>query len=171
MIDRKTIIETISLLKITYPSALKDLGEADLKLMIDVWLNDFKDVSKNEFTKAIQDIRYKNKFFPSVADIKEQLAKNKITSIPDAEDEWQEVLKLVSRYGSYRQQEALKSLKPYTAKIVQYVGYQNICMATPDEQVWNKKEFIADYNNLKNELIINLQLDNSNIKLLESKGE
>lgn len=158
MINKKDIIETITLLKITYPSALKDLGEQELALMIEVWTKDFEKVSKDVFNKAINNIRNKNKFFPSIADIKEEIAKMQVSNIPEAEDEWQNVLKAVGTFGSYRQQEALESLKPYTAKIVCYVGFNRICMATPEEQIWNKKEFIAEYNSLKDKEIINLQI-------------
>ena len=106
-------------------------------------------VPKELFLKAINNIRSKNKFFPSVADIKEEIAKMQLSDIPEAEDEWQEVIDAVHTYGYYREQQALKSLKPYTAKIVGYIGYSRICTATQEEQVWNKKEFIGEYTNEK----------------------
>lgn len=167
MITKKDIIDTITLLKITYPNGLKEISDNELKIMIEVWLNDFKNTSKEDFNKAIQNIRYKNKFFPSVADIKEEIAKLKVADTPTAEDEWQEVLYAVRRYGSYREEEALESLKPYTAKIVGYIGYFRICSATSDEQIWNKKNFIEEYNSLVDKNIINLQIENSsNEKLM-----
>ena len=166
MIDKKTIIETITLLKITYPSSLKDLGKEELTLMIDVWLKDFKDTPKELFLKAINNIRNKNKFFPSIADIKEEIAKMKLADIPEAEEEWQEVIKAVHYFGYYRQKEALNSLKPYTSKIIQYIGYERICMANSEEQKWNKKEFIAEYNALKDKEIINLQISSNERKYL-----
>lgn len=168
MINRKDIIETISLLKITYPSALKDLSEKELGFMIDVWTKDFEKTPKELFIKAINNIRNKNKFFPSIADIKEEIAKIQLSDIPQAEEEWQEVINTVRIFGSYREQEALNSLKSYTAKIVSYIGYQRICISTPEEQKWNKKEFIAEYNTLKDKEIINLQIGNNERLLLEN---
>ena len=51
-------------------------------------------------------------------------------------------------YGeAYRQQEALDHMKPYTAYITNHIGYINICMS--NDNTWNKKEFIAEYNQLK----------------------
>lgn len=166
MINRKDIVDTITLLKITFPGGLKDLGEDELNLMIDVWCEDFKNTPKEDFNKAIQEIRYTNKFFPSVADIKEKLAKSKV-NIPSAEDEWQEVLKAIRQYGYYRKEQALESLKPYTAKIVNYIGFERICMATPEEQTWNKKNFITEYNTLKDTLTENLQIGTSELLLNE----
>jgi hypothetical protein len=166
MITKKDIIDTITLLKITYPNSLKDFKDDEYRLMIEIWYNDFKDTTKEEFNKAIQNIRFTNKFFPSVSDIKEQIAKMKTTDVSSAEDEWQEVLNAVRQYGSYREQEALKSLKPFTAKIVGYIGYLRICSATKEEQVWNKKEFVEEYNSLKDKGIIDLQLTSSESRLL-----
>ena len=166
MIDRKTIVETITLLKITYPSSLKDFKEAELKIMIDTWVEDFKNVSKEEFNKAIQKLRYTSSFFPSVADIKRVIAENKMESFPLAEDEWLNVLEAVTRYGSYRQEEAMKSLKPYTAKIVGYIGFLRICAADSQTQVWNRKEFISEYNALKDKVTIDLQLGFNEVPML-----
>ena len=167
MINRKDIVETLTLLKITYPSALKDLTEKELNLMIEVWTRDFENTPKELFNKAINNIRNKNKFFPSVADIKEEIAKMQLKDIPSAEEEWQEVIDAVHRFGSYRQQEAMDSLKPYTKKIAGYIGYQRICMASPEEQVWNKKEFIGEYNALKDKEIENLQIGSDERNLLD----
>lgn len=161
MITKKDIVDTITLLKITYPNSLKEFRDNELKLMIEVWTKDFKDTPKEEFNKAIQNIRNTSKFFPSVSDIKEQIAKNKIEKISSAEEEWQNVLSAVRMYGSYREQEALESLKPYTAKITKYIGYYRICTSTQEEQVWNKKEFISEYNSLVDKDILALQTGNT----------
>ena len=166
MVDKKDIIDTITLLKMTYPNSLKDYGENELKMMIEIWYNDFKNTKTEDFKKAINDIRYTSSFFPSIADIKKKIAESKTSDIPSAEDEWQEVLKAVRGYGSYRETEALESLNPYTRKIVGYIGYYRICTSTPEEQVWNKKNFIDEYNSLKDKFTTELQLDNKEVNLL-----
>ena len=102
---------------------------------------------------------------PSIAKITKTIAKTKV-NLPDAEDEWQDVLRAVRQYGSWDEKGALESLEPYTRKIVQYIGFNRICMATPEEQVWNKKEFIGEYNSLKDKVVEHTQLGVSEIKLL-----
>lgn len=164
MINKKDIVDTITLLKMTYPGALKDLQEDELKMMVNIWYEDFKNTPKEDFNKAIQEIRYTNKFFPSIADIKEKVAKGNV-NLPLAEDEWQEVINSIRKYGYYRQEQALESLNPYTRKITQYIGFERICMASPEEQKWNKKNFIEEYNSLKDKEINNLQIS-SNEKLM-----
>lgn len=166
MVDKKDIIDTITLLKMTYPNSLKDYGENELKMMIEIWFNDFKDTSKEDFKKAINDIRYTSSFFPSIADIKKRIAESKTSDIPSAEDEWQEVLNAVRHYGSYKETEALKSLNPYTSKITQLIGYYRICTSNQEQQTWNKKEFIDEYNSLKDEYITDLQIGTKGVNLL-----
>lgn len=166
MVDEKTIKETLTLLKVTYPMALKDLDKDTALIMIKVWLNDFKDTNKEIFLQAVNNIRNKNKFFPSIADIKEEIAKMQVSNIPDAEEEWKEVISAVRRYGSYREKEALKSLKEHTRRIVKLIGYYRICTSTQEEQVWNKKEFIGEYNAMKDKQIENIQIGLEERKML-----
>lgn len=171
MMNQETIIKAIALLKASYPNALNNISKEDLKTMIKVWYEDFKDVPKDDFLEIINNVRYTSKYFPSIAEIKERLAKRKLEDVPSAEDEWLEVKKAVSKYGYYQEIEAMKSLNPYTAKIVSYIGFQRICMATQEEQTWNKKEFIEEYNALKNKNILDIQtgrLDYSKKMMLEN---
>lgn len=141
-------------------------GKEFTKEQIEVWYSILGKYTIEEFSNAINELIKIEKHLPSIAHITEQIAKMKLSDIPEAEDEWQEVIGAVHRWGSYRQKEALDSLNPYTAKIVEYIGYQNICSATPEEQVWNKKEFISEYNTLKDKEIINLQIENKEENLL-----
>lgn len=134
---------------------------------MEVWYSMLGKYTSEEFSSAIQELIKTEKYFPSIAHITEQIAKAKLADIPTAEEEWDEVIYAVHRFGSYRETEAMDSLKPYTKKIAGYIGYQRICMASPEEQVWNKKEFIGEYNALKDKEIINLQIGSDERNLLD----
>lgn len=138
------------------------------KEQLDVWYSFLKIYSDEELNIAVKNLINTKKTLPTIADIKEEIARIKTNDIPEAEDEWQEVLNAVRQFGSYREQEALQDLKPYTSKIVRYIGYQRICASTPDEQTWNKKEFIGEYNALKDKVRNDLQLGMNEIKMLEN---
>lgn len=125
---------------------------------IEVWYSMLYEYKLEDLTRAIKELIKTETRLPSIAHITKQIAKTKIATLPDADTEWQEVLKAVRGFGSYREEEALKSLKPYTAQIVKYIGYYRICVSTQDEQVWNKKEFIEEYNSLKDKTMENLQI-------------
>jgi hypothetical protein len=141
---------------------------------VEVWYKFFVNEDYELLKVAIKNIVSKNKYMPSIAEIKEEMALLQTKDIPKAEDEWEEVLKAIHRYGIYRQDEALESLKPYTAYITRHIGFRNICMA--EDQTWNKKEFIGEYNELKDKEIENLQIGNEervflidNLKMIEGE--
>lgn len=144
---QETIIKAITLLKANYQNAFKDYSKEDMQLIIKTWLEFFKDTTEEDFNKAIRNVINKYDYFPTISQIKKEIANNKTRDLPNAEDEWNEVLRLVHKYGTYRQQEALDHMKPYTAYITNHIGYINICMS--NDNTWNKKEFIAEYNQLK----------------------
>lgn len=139
------------------------------KETLEIWLSFFSDNTTNEFKEAInQHIKTSSKF-PTIADIKNLIAENKIKDKPQAEDEWNKVLDLVHKYGQSKQEEAFKEMNDYTRYIVKHVGFVNICMADSEQQKWNKKEFVEEYNILKNKQRELIQIDNKEIKLFELK--
>ena len=163
--NKQTIIKAITLLKTNFTNSLKDYTKADLNTLVELWYEMFKQDDEKTFNEAITNIIKKGDYFPTVSQIKKEMANLQTKDLPNAEDEWQEVLKAVHKFGSYKEQEALDSLKPYTAYITRHIGYRNICMA--EEQTWNKKEFIGEYETMKDRDIENLQLGNKqDLKLI-----
>lgn len=133
---------------------------------ISIWYQMLGDNTEEDFSKAVQDLIKTETYLPSIAHFTKQIAKYKTSDIPSAEDEWQEVLNAVRHYGSYKETEALKSLNPYTSKITQLIGYYRICTSNQEQQIWNKKEFIDEYNSLKDEYITDLQIGTKGVNLL-----
>ena len=125
---------------------------------VEVWYSFLKDYKLNDFILAIQELIKTEKFIPSIAHITECIAKMHLKDLPDAESEWGNVIGIVHRFGSYREEEALNSMSEYTRKIVKLIGYYRICTSTQEEQVWNKKEFIEEYNSLIGKLVENKQI-------------
>lgn len=137
---KKEFLEGITLLGVAYDKEFT-------KEQIEVWYSMLGGYSKKQFRNAIKELIKTEKYLPTIADITKQIANNQTSDIPTAEDEWEEVLRMIHRYGTYRQQEALDNMKPYTAYIVNHIGYQIICLST--DNTWNRKEFIEEYNQLK----------------------
>lgn len=165
MTNEQTIMKAITLLKTNYQGSLKNINEDDLNMLIELWLEFFKNIPEADFNKAIRNIINKYDYFPTVSQIKKEIATDKVKDLPKAEDEWQEVIRIVHKYGTYRQKEAMEHLKPYTAYIVSHIDYQHICMS--EDNTWNKKTFLEEYEQMKDKEIENLQLDNSNsLKML-----
>ena len=133
---------------------------------VEVWYSFLKDYKLEEFVVAIQALIKTEKYLPSIAHITECISKTHLKDVPDAESEWSNVISAVHSFGSYREEEALNSLCEYTRKIVKLIGYYRICTSTQEEQVWNKKEFIEEYNSLKDKLIENKQIGMNQENLL-----
>lgn len=110
-----------------------------------VWYDFFKDEDYEVFRQAVKRIIPQKQFMPSIAELKSEIAliSNPVLQL-NAEEEWDNVLKAVRKYGSYRQDEAMNSLKPYTRNIVRQVGYMRICMSESIQ--WERKEFMELFN-------------------------
>ena len=156
---KENFIKGMTLLSVAYN---KDFKEDE----ISIWYQMLGDNTEEEFSRAIQELIKTEDYLPSIAKITKAIAKQKTRAFPNAEDEWQDVIRAVKQFGLWNEKGALESLKPYTRKIVEHIGFKRICMATPEDQVWNKKEFTGEYNSLKDKMVEDLQLGVSETKLL-----
>lgn len=149
---------------------LKYLGTAYNKEFTEeqatVWYDFFRDEDFEAFRQAVKRIIPQKQFMPSIAELKSEIAtlKNPILQL-NADEEWNEVLKAVRRWGSYREEEALNSLKPYTKHIARMVGYTRICMSKDIQ--WERKEFIELFNNSQDRDEMALMLNEPQMTLAE----
>lgn len=157
--SKEDFVKGMKLLSVSY-------GKEVNQEMLEVWYSMLHQYTTEQFSRAVQELIKTEKFFPSIAHITEQISKQSMEDFPEAEDEWEEVRRAVRLYGSYRIQEAMESFKPYTRKIVEHIGFWNICQATQEEQKWNRKEFIEEYNTLKDKYTTELQIGNKEVNLL-----
>lgn len=115
---------------------------------VNVWYEFFKDENFDNFRMAVKRIIPKKDFMPSIAELKKEitLINNPVLQM-DVDTEWDNVLKAIRKYGSYKADEAMKSLNPYTANIVRQIGYRRLCMS--EHIQWERKEFIELFNTNK----------------------
>lgn len=155
--SKEDFLEGMTLLGIAYDKEFT-------KEQIEVWYSMLGGYSKEQLRNAIKELIKTETYMPTIAHITKQIAKRETLNMPNAEDEWEEVLRMIHRYGTYRQQEALDNMKPYTAYIVNHIGYQIICMSS--DNTWNRKEFIEEYNQLKEREKELIQIGSPELKLL-----
>lgn len=137
---KEEFLEGITLLGVAYDREFT-------KEQIEVWYSMLGGYTKEQLRNAIKELIKTETYLPTIAHITKQIAKNETQGLASGEEEWESVIRTIHKFGSYRQQEALEYMKPYTAYIVNLIGYQNICMSS--DNTWNKKEFIAEYEQLK----------------------
>lgn len=116
------------------------------KNQIEVWYEFFIDVDFKKFRIAVKRIINKTKYFPSIAEIKEELADLEMSKQNiNPELEWEEVRNAIRNYDIYDGEKAMATLKPLTKQIVLMVGgWYTLC--TTEDIKWRKKEFIDLYN-------------------------
>ena len=143
--NKEVIAQGLTYLKYTFPSAFSSFTESDIDNMVTIWLSNFKEDDPKSFRLAIGRLAQKCKWCPSIAEIKQEIAiiENPILEL-NAEQEWANVLLAIRKYGSYEPRKALESLNSYTAKIVELVGYNRLCMS--ENVNWEKKQFIDLFN-------------------------
>lgn len=116
---------------------------------VNVWYGMFKDDDMYLFQQAIKNLICKSKFMPTIADVKEEMAKIKYPSLSlNANDEWYEVLMAIRKYGSYGQIEAMKSLNTDTADIVRRIGWDRLCKSERIDI--EKRLFVANFESMQN---------------------
>lgn len=140
--NEKIIKQALAKLKYTYPSSFKDYTQEDVQFMIKMWCDDFKNDNPEIFTTAIERLRMKNKYCPSIAEIKQEIA---LISNPTlqlkADEEWEKVRMAIRRYGYYRSDEAMKTLNPVTASVIRMLGgWETICQSSNGD--WLRKNFM-----------------------------
>lgn len=107
----------------TQPNFLPD-AEA-----IQIWYELLKDLDYATANIAIQKHMVSSKYPPTIADIREQATEVSYGKAPLWSDGWEQVLRAMRLYGSYRLQEALDSMDDITRKAVERLGFKELCMS------------------------------------------
>jgi hypothetical protein len=97
---------------------------------VDAYFEMLQDLPYNLAAAAVKKIIATDEYpiLPTIGKIRQaaaEISRGHILSAPEA---WGLTIKAIHRYGYYRETEALESLPEYVAEIVQWMGYQSICM-------------------------------------------
>ena len=116
------IAKILAVLAASYPKFEVD----DLK--VQVWHEMLGDLDYATANMAVKKLILESTFAPAIAEVRK--AAKEILN-PDgmtAAEGWGEVERAIRLYGYYRETEALESMSPSVAKVVKYIGWQNICL-------------------------------------------
>lgn len=92
-----------------------------------LWYFQLKDLDYKVAEAAVNKWAATNKWSPTIADLRETALTITLGELPEWGEAWQEVTLAIRRYGSYRAGDALKSLSPLTKKVVERLGYLQLC--------------------------------------------
>lgn len=96
---------------------------------MELWYKQLQDIPYRVAEAALNKWVATNKWSPSIAEIRETAATILSGDVPDWGNGWEQVLKAIRQYGSYRVQEAMETFDPITAQCVKRLGFKNICMS------------------------------------------
>lgn len=134
---------------ITLISALgKGFRVAVDQATIEIYYEFLNDIKEEELKKAIKKILEQNKYFPTIAEIRQTVVKSKTKELNlDAEDEWEEVRQAIRKFDIYDSENALLSLKPITRRVLGMTcSWYELCTRPTSETQWIKKDFISIFN-------------------------
>ncbi len=95
----------------------------------DLWFHQLEDLPYDLVKLALEEWVSLNKWAPTIADLREKAAEIKNGPGKTWGEAWEEVLKVIRRFGTYRADEALEALDEVTCQVVKRIGYQNICQS------------------------------------------
>ena len=156
--NKKRFMDLISIMSLAF--------NQDVELeRVDIYYEYLKDLEPNTFELTIHNIVNTKRYFPTIAEIKEEyykLTKENTT----AEIEWGSVRKAIQKYGQYKQEELLESLKPLTRYVVERIGVQRLCEMETSKVAMEHRMFVDMYNDLKDKNKYE-EITNNNFKLLK----
>lgn len=95
---------------------------------MELWYRQLNDIPYEIAEATLNQWVAVNKWSPTIAEIRQQAAEIKVGAIPDWADGWEQVLKAIRLYGSYRPAEAMAMLDGITKQVVERIGFMNLCM-------------------------------------------
>ena len=96
---------------------------------MELWFNQLQDIPYKLAELTLNTWVATNKWSPSIADIREKATCLTQGEAKDWGEAWREVLRAINIYGSYQELEALESMDETTRRVVERLGFRNICMS------------------------------------------
>ena len=82
--DKKEFLEIMKQLKMAYPTVFEKMTTEKITALYGVWYGLLKDVDKDELMEAVNEHIKTNKFFPTIAELRERAASEKRISNREA---------------------------------------------------------------------------------------
>ena len=96
---------------------------------MELWYRELQDIPYTVAEAGLRKWVATNKWSPSIADIREITVEVAHGDIAEWGEGWEQVLKAIRLYGTYREAEAMSSLDELTRTCVERLGFKNICMS------------------------------------------
>lgn len=137
---------------------------------MELWYNELKDLDYKTMEVAVRKWVSTHEFSPSIAKLREMCATVEKGELPGCEEGWEEVRRSFSSYGQYHEKEALESFSPITRKVVEIIGYKELCWS--ENQIADRKHFMDIYKQLAHRMEEDRQIAPAvQARIAEIRGE
>lgn len=110
-----------------------------------LWFEALKDLDYSATVIAIHNWAAREKWSPSISEIRASVAEIILGPVPDWSEAWENLRAQIRRLGYYRQPEIIEALDPLTRKVAQRLGLTQIITATDGEYEVNRANFRQIY--------------------------
>lgn len=130
----------MAMLRVSFPQSKFQADD----LTMDVWFESLRDLTDNDFIVAVKDAVQNNKFFPSIAELREKAVGLSTQDIEGkALQAWQKV-KLGVRRAGYMQ--SVKFDDPIIHSVVYMMGgWKKFCSMEEDDERFFRPQFLKSY--------------------------
>jgi hypothetical protein len=142
--NKQEILKIFSIFNVCYPKFIESGKE---EVMVEVWYQMLKEYQYDYVMLSSQNHIKKSKFAPTIHDIIEGITDLQNIGRIDAMTAWGIVTKAIRYYGYYRQLDALNSMPQDVAKIVESMGWQNLCMS--ENEIADRAHFTKAYDTMQ----------------------
>lgn len=120
----------LAIIKAAYPRFYgKSTGE-EIAATFRLWQIMLKDDDYEQVSIALYKHISISEFPPSIADIRKALAETTKSKVITGGEAWEEVLRLMRKYGSYRESEAMENTSPLVASCIRQIGgFRHLCLS------------------------------------------
>lgn len=140
--NKDEFIEIVKMIKTAYPrEKFLETGE-----QFEMWFNMLKDIPFGICQAAIITWVTENPRSPAISDIR-GLCHEVTTNDDSWEKAWDTVMRAISRYGSYREEEALDSMDELTRRTTETFGFRYLCFTDSDNLQTVRAQFRDVYKN------------------------
>lgn len=143
----------------------------------ELWFKQLKDIDYELAEMALNRWVAVNRWPPTIADIRSEAFQVVKGDDSDWGEGWEQVLRAIRFYGSYREIEAYHSMDVITQKVVKRLGFRNLCMS--ENEAADRANFRDIYNEIakrqeKNNLLsgeLKFKISAYRQQAIESKGD
>jgi len=167
------VTRLLEMIASSYPSYTRQISQ-NIEGMSLVWSAFLKDIPFSLAVEALYRVVSKSPYPPTLYEFKKEVIELIDENPLDAAEAWGQVMKAVRWFGIYRADEALESLDEITRKVVEAIGWNEICLTENIDTV--RAHFIKLYEQYRERKIEEKLMDKKALtdkiaKILDSKNQ